>query len=218
MSTTANRSYRWLFWTLALCGLALDQGSKYGLFAGLYSEGQSCGLITVVPGVFYLETTYSRQEDDGQDLLSPLRRANGPKLPSVNHGALWGIGNRVEEEPDGKDYNHVFATVSILAAVAIVLWSLRRSTAEDRWLCVALGLILAGTLGNLYDRVVFLGVRDFFKWVYLYNFPVFNVADSCLVCGASLLLLQAFFASQEEKKEAATTRAGAQEPETATVK
>src|SRR5216683_1004063 len=95
---TAIRSYRWLFWTLALCGLALDQGSKYGLFAGLYSEGQSSGLITVVPGVFYLETTYSRLEDDGQDLLSPLRKANGPKLPSVNHGALWGIGNRAEEE------------------------------------------------------------------------------------------------------------------------
>ena len=216
--STANRSYRWLFWTLALCGLALDQGSKYGLFAGLYSEGQYSGLITVVPGVFYLETTYSHLEDDGQGLLSALRKANGPKLPSVNHGALWGIGNRAEEEPAGKDYNHVFAAVSVIAAIAIVLWSLRQSTAGDRWLCVALGLILAGTLGNLYDRVIFLGVRDFFKWVYLYNFPVFNVADSCLVCGASLLLVQAFFASQEEKKVAAVARAASEEPVTADVK
>jgi signal peptidase II len=215
MSTTANRSYRWLFWTLALCGLALDQGSKYGLFAGLYSDGQDRGLITVIPSVFYLETTYGPLGDDGEDLLSPLRQANGPKLPLVNHGALWGIGGG---DPDGKNYNHVFAMVSIIAAIAIMFWSMRQSTAQDRWLCVALGLILAGTLGNLYDRIVFQGVRDFFKWVYLYHFPVFNVADSCLVCGASLLLLQAFFASHEEKKDAAAAHATVEEPVTADAK
>ena len=59
-------------------------------------------------------------------------------------------------------------------------------------MCAALGLILAGTLGNLYDRVVFNGVRDFLHWNYLFDWPVFNVADCCLVCGACLLLLQAF--------------------------
>ena len=60
------------------------------------------------------------------------------------------------------------------------------------WVCIALGLILGGTLGNFYDRVVFNGVRDFLHWNYLFDWPVFNLADSCLVCGACLLLLQAF--------------------------
>ena len=64
--------------------------------------------------------------------------------------------------------------------------------AGDLWVCIALGLILGGTLGNLYDRVVFNGVRDFLHWNYLFDWPVFNLADSCLVCGACLLLLQAF--------------------------
>ncbi len=59
-------------------------------------------------------------------------------------------------------------------------------------MCIALGLILAGTLGNLYDRVVFGGVRNFLYWFYLVDWPVFNFADCCLVCGAGLLLLQAF--------------------------
>jgi len=54
-----------------------------------------------------------------------------------------------------------------------------------------LGLILAGTLGNLYDRVVFNGVRDFL-YFHLIEWPVFNIADCCLVCGAFLLLAQAF--------------------------
>src|SRR5262249_38848832 len=75
----------------------------------------------------------------------------------------------------------------------------RRSAARDRYLCIALGLILAGTLGNFYDRMVFGGVRDFFHFFNLPlpfrldNFPVFNVADCCLVSGASLLVLEALF-------------------------
>ena len=40
--------------------------------------------------------------------------------------------------------------------------------------------------------MVFNGVRDFLHWNYLFDWPVFNVADCCLVCGACLLLLQAF--------------------------
>ena len=47
----------------------------------------------------------------------------------------------------------------------------------------ALGLILGGTLGNLYDRVVYDGVRDFIDWHYHdLEWPVFNIADCCLVC------------------------------------
>jgi lipoprotein signal peptidase len=61
-------------------------------------------------------------------------------------------------------------------------------------------LILAGTLGNFYDRIVFNGVRDFLHWNYLFDWPVFNIADCCLVCGAGLLLLQAF-AAQPAKEE-----------------
>ncbi len=40
--------------------------------------------------------------------------------------------------------------------------------------------------------MVFHGVRDFLHWNYLFDWPVFNLADCCLVCGAGLLLLQAF--------------------------
>ena len=57
----------------------------------------------------------------------------------------------------------------------------------------ALGLILAGTVGNLYDRLVFNGVRDFLHFYYV-EWPVFNFADCCLVVGAGLLLVQAMFA------------------------
>src|SRR5262249_9248261 len=104
-----------------------------------------------------------------------------------NEGALFGMGREYKRLA-----NTLFALVSIVAAVAIVYWSARRATARDPFLCAALGLILAGTLGNLYDRLFFHGVRDFL-YFHLIEWPVFNVADCCLVCGAFLLLAQAFW-------------------------
>src|SRR4051794_220524 len=194
MSNTANKSYRWLFCLLAVLGLCLDQGSKYGVFAWLNNEPPNPMKnydreAEVIPDVFYLAVKFTNEPAQMDNWRSPLRTFSSDLMPEVNHGALWGIGGR---DDSGTDFNHVFALISVLAAGAILVWSCRATTAHDRWLCMALGLILAGTLGNLYDRVVFYGVRDFLQWIYLFNFPRFNVADSCLVCGATLLLLQAF--------------------------
>ena len=108
-------------------------------------------------------------------------------MPRVNHGALFGMGGDHKGTANG-----IFATVSAVAAVAILVWGMRRNTAREKWLMVALGLILGGTLGNFYDRVVFNGVRDFL-YFYVIDWPVFNVADCCLVVGAGLLLVQAIF-------------------------
>jgi lipoprotein signal peptidase len=200
----AERSYRGLLWSLVLLGTALDQVSKYGVFRWLYNEGEG-GDQDIIPGVFKLLAQFTGQRETAGGLLGWLRSGSGPILPKVNHGALFGLGGERETLPHaifaavGSWFglapatmaNAVFAGVSLLAIVAIVYWSTRRVTASDWSLCAALGLILAGTLGNLYDRLVFNGVRDFlyFHW---FEFPVFNIADSCLVCGAFLLLIQAF--------------------------
>jgi lipoprotein signal peptidase len=138
--------------------------------------------------------------------------ADGAYVPHVNQGALFGLGRDYEAYANG-----VFAAVSIAAAAAILYWSFRPNAARDLWVSAALGLILAGTLGNLYDRLVFNGVRDFLHWNYLFDWPVFNVADSCLVCGACLLLLQAFLRQSAAKAEksasgAAVNRAPAPAP------
>ncbi len=75
-------------------------------------------------------------------------------------------------------------------------------------MCFALGLILGGTLGNLYDRIVFSGVRDFLWWHKYVDWPVFNIADCCLVCGAALLLIEAFFTKVEPALTQTTEPAG----------
>ena len=223
----AERSYRGLLWTLVLLGTTLDQVSKYGVFRWLYRNGEG-GQQVIVPGVFQLLAQFTDQREASRGLLATLRTGSGPVLPKVNHGALFGLGGERETLPHalfarigdffGLDpatmANAAFAGVSLLAVAAIVFWSTRRSTASDWALCAALGLIMAGTLGNLYDRLVFNGVRDFlyFHW---FEFPVFNIADSCLVCGAFLLLIQAFWtrpaAAPAEHEAAALSTAAAQQ-------
>lgn len=221
------RSYLWLFWLLALAGAGADQVSKYGVFRWLYVEGGQ-NTRPVVEGRLELLVQHTNQRATSGQGLAPLRTWSGEALPHVNEGALF--GRRLSELLDwlagrglipNSGYQWIdspsLAAVSLLAALAIIYWTTRRATARDRALCVALGLILAGTLGNLYDRVVFGGVRDFlhFHWYsfaqqkVVFDWPVFNVADCCLVAGAFLLLAQAFWARPvpAEQESAAATLA-----------
>jgi signal peptidase II len=175
-----QRTYRLLFWMLALTGLAADQVSKYGVFSWLRDAPRNEHVI--IPGVFSL---VAQHQEDGE--------------PYVNRGALFGW-----MQGWGLKANTGFAVISLLAAVAIVVWVAQRSTASDFGLCVALGLILGGTLGNFYDRVFFGGVRDFLHWR-MPDWPVFNLADCCLVIGAGLLLVQAFRAQPQGTAEETMT-------------
>lgn len=81
--------------------------------------------------------------------------------------------------------------VSVLAIVFVVAYFWRHSddASSIRW---ALALILAGALGNLYDRMQFGYVTDFLLfYVGGWSWPAFNVADSAITVGAGLLLLDA---------------------------
>jgi signal peptidase II len=123
---------------------------------------------------------------------------------SLNEGALFGIGQGGVP---------VFAALSVLAALGILFWLFRGGAARDLLLTVALACIMAGILGNLYDRLGLPGlvlhgkpvhaVRD---WILVMIFdrpwPNFNVADSTLVCGAILMVWHAWRHEEEAKPDA----------------
>lgn len=201
MSNSAERRYRWLFWTLALVGFAVDQTTKYGIFAWLYNDGRGDDYV-LVPQSFNLIARYRHESVPEDASFRFLRTISGEHWPFVNHGALFGIGGQTGVG------NLTFTMVSVTAALAIILWTLKSATGRDRYLCSALGLILAGTLGNLYDRLLFGGVRDFMHWYRFIDWPVFNVADICLVTGASLLVLEALVRSPEREEHLAAVAAG----------
>ena len=203
----AERSYRWLLITLAVVGLAADQVSKYGVFRWLYNGGEFHSNVgygnsrRVVEGWFELIAQFDPNTPPCDCALGGLQTWSAPVMPRVNHGALFGLGQGRKATA-----NWFFAGVSIAAAAAILVWGTRRGPARERWLCAALGLILGGTVGNLYDRLVFGGVRDFLHFYYV-EWPVFNAADCCLVVGAGLLLFQAVFVPPPAPQPAAEAEA-----------
>lgn len=134
----------------------------------------------------------------------------------TNTGALFGMG---------KGMSLVFAALSLVAAAGIVVWLFYAGAARDRLLTVALGCVMAGILGNLYDRLGMHGlrsgsgepVRAVRDWILVmigdWPWPTFNLADSLLVGGAALLVWHALRAKPAGEEEPGEP--GRQPPETA---
>ncbi|MFA6178173.1 MAG: signal peptidase II [Candidatus Methylopumilus sp.] len=84
-----------------------------------------------------------------------------------------------------------FSAIALIASVVIIY--LLRKHSQQKLFCFALALVLAGALGNLYDRLTLGYVVDFLFFHYQsYYWPAFNVADSAITCGVGLLLLDSF--------------------------
>ncbi len=80
-----------------------------------------------------------------------------------------------------------FSIVAVVV-VLVLIWKVGRVLSLTS---VALALILGGAVGNLYDRIRFAYVVDFLEvHIVHYHWPDFNVADSAIVVGACLLLLE----------------------------
>lgn len=94
----------------------------------------------------------------------------------LNKGAAFGIF---------KDKISFFIMLSIAAVILITFYTIRKKNL-DIILSSALGLILAGTAGNLLDRIRLGYVIDFFDFRI---WPVFNVADSAITIGVAILML-----------------------------
>ncbi len=120
-----------------------------------------------------------------------------------NTGGLWSLG---AGEGNTNLMLACFMSMVILGIVTFVF--VVRGLNRTAWsTTIVLGMIVGGAIGNLYDRIVFRGVRDFITVHYLdyYWYPTFNVADSFLVCSAVFLMLRSFLVDAEtpEAKAAA---------------
>jgi signal peptidase II len=84
-------------------------------------------------------------------------------------------------------------SVVAMVIVSVLLWKQRRVLTMTG---IALSLILGGASGNLWDRVLSGRVVDFLLfYVGRYQWPVFNMADSAIVVGAGLLVVEILFSS-----------------------
>lgn len=107
-----------------------------------------------------------------------------------NTGAAWSLF-------DGKV--GLLTMISLIAVIALVIIYLRDQ--QSRWGNMALVLMMAGTFGNLYDRFFLNYVRDFLAFnIFGYHFPVFNLADSFLVIGVFILVLEVFISERNSSQ------------------
>lgn len=154
------------FLLTAAVGFGLDQWTKRAAFADL------CDGVRVSDGI--------------AEVVEPRTVRFIPGLLNFdvtpNQGAVFGIG---------QGRRTLFITVSVAAILFIGYLFL---TGDDRHLFypIVLGMLLAGVLGNLYDRVELGYVRDMIHalphWPRLFPY-IFNVADSLLCVGVALMAL-----------------------------
>jgi len=96
----------------------------------------------------------------------------------------------------------VFTCVAALAVLIAMVRMGNRITLTT----VALAMILGGALGNVHDRVEYGSVIDFIEvHIFRYHWPDFNVADSAIVTGACLLLLDSLLPKREMSQSEASS-------------
>ena len=198
-------------YALALVLVLFDQGVKYDVvaklttrFDGLATLGQRLGAL------------YGPSPAPGWDGLHfrPRRAPRGdPNDPpggvmlsecclliryTENPGAAFGLFRRFPAGARGP----LFHLVSIGAVVLITSYFLRLTGArQERWARIGLPLVLGGALGNWVDRLARGFVIDFIEahWREVYTWPSFNVADSAIVVGVALLVVDGFV--RKERKQ-----------------
>lgn len=95
-----------------------------------------------------------------------------------NTGAAWSLFS---------GQVNLLAIVSLIAAIIVAVFLF---FSKYTLLSVSLGLLLSGAVGNMIDRFRLGYVNDFLDFVIFgYDFPVFNIADICVVVGGMLMIL-----------------------------
>ena len=126
-----------------------------------------------------------------------------PLTLAYNRGAAFGISL-------GDDSLWFFIPITILALILLLV--LLKQAARRDWLrLVSISMVVAGALGNLYDRVRWdRGVVDFIGPIDLgiMDWPIFNVADMSITCGAVLLAISFWEEERRERAEAVDREEG----------
>ena len=142
-------------------------------------------LGSIFPVVLFLDILTKRWAMDS--LVGQSSELFGGLVPltlAFNRGAAFGLSI-------GNDPRWFFIPVTLLALV-LLAYLMAKTDASDRFRIFALSLVLTGAIGNLIDRVRWdRGVVDFIGPIDLgfMDWPIFNVADMAISCGAVALAI-----------------------------
>ena len=124
-------------------------------------------------------------------------------LPFFNLTYVHNYGAAFSFLSEAGGWQRWFLSAIAVAISALLVWWLKRLPATNKVLCGAYALVLAGAIGNLYDRIAYGYVIDFIHVFYKdSHFPVFNIADCAICIGAALLLFDAFTGESPKEHKA----------------
>jgi signal peptidase II len=185
--------------TLAVGVVALDQWTKFLVlddlttaFDAAQGTGEKLKIFTSDAPTPTIDTYHfhNKRVVTLSDSFFCFRYAENP-------GAAFGLLRSV---PDGLR-GPLFHLVSI-GAVILILYYFRKllGTKEEKWALFGLPLVLGGAVGNYVDRLSRGFVVDFIEahWYETARWPSFNIADSAIVIGVGLLVIDSFV--RKEKK------------------
>ncbi len=89
-----------------------------------------------------------------------------------------------------------FLICATILIVAVLIAYIIVKKPKSKIFNIAVSLILSGAIGNLVDRITMGYVIDFLDMRFI-NFPIFNVADICVVIGAALFCIYIFKSTEE---------------------
>ncbi len=196
-----------LVWALAL---GADLWSKHAAFATVAGDP-----VILEPREVVADPSYRLPWHSGVQVISP------DLLDFhlvVNHGAVFGIGQTARG---------VFIVLTVVAVTVGLCLFAFRTRARSTWSHIALGLVLAGGIGNLYDRITFGAVRDFLHMLPRRDLPfnlawpggtrevfpwVFNIADAVLLLGMAILILQSMRADTAARRQEKAAQSAPAQP------
>jgi lipoprotein signal peptidase len=221
------------FWIVAAVAAGADLISKQWVFSAVGwpdGLGRYGGMRTVIKGFFDLQTVYNPNAAMGLDarvfaILAALVcvvTAYGAWREKGRRRALYAASAVVAAAfaaaallisatmtGDAATAAQRWLFVAVMATIGLVFVGMFfLSKPSERLAHVALGLVIGGDIGNLYDRIGHQYVRDFLKFTLpvIGTYPSFNLADAFLVIGVALLILTRLIAmvreGRQKKKEA----------------
>lgn len=125
---------------------------------------------------------------------------------TYNTGAAWSFLS---------DHTWILAVISFIASAVLVYFITKNNWKKKKCYSIAITLMLAGTFGNFIDRffsciglrkgvvdmIIFTPLDMLWNWITKSGFPIFNVADMCLVIGIVFLAVDILFFQEKRAKQ-----------------
>ncbi len=116
-----------------------------------------------------------------------------PVIPSFNLMLAYNTGAAFSFLSDAGGWQRWFFTVLKLVISGVIIYWLYTLKPQQKWLAIALALILGGAIGNVWDRIQLGHVVDFIQLYYQsWYWPTFNIADSAICVGAVIFIIDSF--------------------------